>query len=133
MIYLPDTNVCISFLRGKHTGVHARFKATAPDDIAMCDIVAAELWYGAHRSGQLAANAALLRIFLAPFRSLPFDHQAAEIYGGIRRDLELKGTPIGPYDLQIVAVALANDLTLVTHNTREFSRVPGLRLDDWET
>ena len=132
MIYLPDTNVCINFLRNKHAGVVAMFRSIVPNDIAICDVVSAELWYGAHRGGQFTANAPLLRAFLAPFRSLPFDHRAAEIYGGIRRTLELAGTPIGSYDLQIASVALVHDLTLVTHNTREFSRVPGLRFEDWE-
>ena len=66
------------------------------------------------------------------FVSLPFDDAAASVYAIIRAHLESAGTPIGPYDLQIAAIALANGLTLVTHNTREFSRVPGLLLEDWE-
>ncbi len=132
MIYLPDTNVCINFLRNKHAGIVAKFGSIGPDDIAICDIVAAELWYGTHRGGQFAANAPTLRVFLSPFPAVPFDSQAAENYGEIRRKLELSGTPIGPYDLQIAAVALVHNLILVTHNTREFIRVPGLQLEDWE-
>jgi tRNA(fMet)-specific endonuclease VapC len=58
---------------------------------------------------------------------------AARLFGRIRSDLEIKGTPIGSYDLQIAAIALAHNLTLVTHNTREFIRVEGLQLEDWET
>jgi tRNA(fMet)-specific endonuclease VapC len=132
MIYLPDTNVCINYLRSKHAGIQAEFRSMVPNEIAICDIVSAELWYGTHRGGQFAANAPILRAFLAPFPSRPFDHRSAEVYGNIRRVLEVAGTPIGPYDLQIAAVALANGLTLVTHNMREFSRVPELRLEDWE-
>jgi tRNA(fMet)-specific endonuclease VapC len=64
--------------------------------------------------------------------SLPFDGVVAETYGRIRVQLEALGTPIGPNDLQIAAIALANNLILVTHNTREFSRVSGLRYEDWE-
>ena len=70
--------------------------------------------------------------FLVPFVSLPFDDSAAEVYGRVRAQLEAAGTPIGPYDLQIAAIALANDLVLVTHNTQEFSRISGLRIVDWE-
>ena len=66
------------------------------------------------------------------FVSLPFDDAAAEVYGRIRAALEAAGTLIGPYDLQIAAIALANDLTLITHNIREFGRVAGLRIEDWE-
>lgn len=74
----------------------------------------------------------MLRQFFNEFVSLPFDGQAAAIGGSIRALLAASGTPIGPFDLQIAAIALANELILITHNTREFSRVSGLRLDDWE-
>ncbi len=70
--------------------------------------------------------------FLNRFVSLPFDDTSTLIYGQIRAQLATLGTPIGSYDLQIAAIALANNLTLVTHNTREFSRVAGLRIEDWE-
>ncbi len=73
----------------------------------------------------------LLSHFLAQFISLPFYDLAAEMYGRIRADLAAKGTPIGPNDLMIAAIALVNSCTVVTHNTREFSRVVGLRLEDW--
>jgi tRNA(fMet)-specific endonuclease VapC len=132
MIYLPDTNVCIAYLRKKNANVIQKFQDTDPAEIAICDIVCGELWYGAYRSGYFAANQTLLLTFLAPFAALPFDSHAAEVYGRIRRELEVAGTPIGPYDLQIAAIALANSLTVVTHNTREFRRVNGLRLEDWE-
>ena len=72
------------------------------------------------------------RSFFSRYRSLPFDDVAADVYGRIRAELESKGTPIGPNDLLIAAIAVANDLTLVTHNTNEFSRVTGLVLEDWE-
>lgn len=70
--------------------------------------------------------------FANSFRSLPFDDVAAEAYARVRRELDTKGTPIGPNDLLIASIALTNDLTLVTHNTKEFGRVPGLPIDDWE-
>jgi tRNA(fMet)-specific endonuclease VapC len=70
--------------------------------------------------------------FFAPIRSLPFDDAAAHAYGGIRSELQSAGIIIGPYDLMIAAIALANDLTVVTHNTAEFGRVPGLAIEDWQ-
>ena len=78
-------------------------------------------------------NLRLQAAFLAQFISLPFDDVAANLFGIIRSQLESQGTPIGSYDLQIAAIALAHNLTLVTHNSREFSRVEGLRWEDWET
>ena len=73
-----------------------------------------------------------LKIFFSPLKSLAFNDEVAETYGQIRADLEKKGTPIGPYDLQIASIAVLNNLILVTHNKREFSRVDGLNIEDWE-
>lgn len=70
--------------------------------------------------------------FFEQFQSLPFDDNAALIFGEVRAELASKGTPIGPYDLQIAAIALANNLTLVTHNTKEFGRIGNLKIEDWE-
>lgn len=75
----------------------------------------------------------LLATLFAQFHSLPFDGRAAQIFGEIRADLARKGTPIGPYDLQIAAIALAHNVTLVTHNSVEFGRIATLRLEDWES
>jgi tRNA(fMet)-specific endonuclease VapC len=101
-------------------------------DIALCDVVKAELYYGAYRSSRQESNLALYETFFSQYVSLPFDGNAAAIYGQIRVRLERLGTPIGAYDLQIAAIALSNNLTLVTHNTREFQRVDELNLEDWE-
>jgi tRNA(fMet)-specific endonuclease VapC len=95
-------------------------------------VVKAELFYGAMKSQRPEQTLAKQQCFLATFHSLPFDDEAALIFAKIRADLQRQGQPIGPYDMQIAAIALANDLTLVTHNTREFSRVNGLKLADWE-
>ncbi len=100
--------------------------------MAICDIVQMELYYGAYRSSRQENNLTLLRDFFNEFISLPFDGRAAQICGQLRAQLAALGTPIGPYDLQIAAIALANNLILVTHNTREFSRVDGLQIEDWE-
>jgi len=69
---------------------------------------------------------------LRPYTTLPFDDAAAQVFGRIRATLETAGTPIGPYDLQIAEIALVNGLIVITHNVREFGRVPGLRIEDWE-
>ena len=96
-------------------------------------MVVAELLYGARRSQKPADVALQVRQFCGRFHSLPFDDDAAERCAEIRSHLATAGTPIGPIDVLIAAIALANNLTLVTHNTREFSRVPGLMLEDWQT
>jgi len=101
-------------------------------DITVCSVVKAELFYGAYRSNDLQVTLARQQEFLNLFVSLPFDDEAALVYGEIRAQLAALGTPIGPNDFQIAAIALANKLILVTHNTREFSRVSGLQLEDWE-
>ena len=98
----------------------------------MCAIAKAEMYYGAMKSVDPTYTLAQQRVFLDAFESLPFDDAAAEAYGRLRAELARRGTPIGPNDLMIAAITLADDLILVTHNTSEFSRVPGLRLADWE-
>lgn len=132
MIYLLDTNTWAAYLNRRSSSVRQRIEQTDPSDICFCSVVKAELYYGAHKSPRRAANLALLAGLFPQFSSIPFDDIAADFYGQIRCDLEKKGTPIGPNDLMIAATAKANDLTLVTHNTAEFCRVAGLRLEDWE-
>jgi len=130
--YLLDTNVCVVLLRNSHSGVSTRLSAEPPGSIALCAIVRAELLYGAERSAQTARNVAEVNQFVAPFPSLPFDDHCAAEYGALRAELERQGLRIGANDLFIAAIALANQLTLVTHNVAEFSRVPSLNIEDWE-
>ena len=132
MIYLPDTNTCISLLRQKHPHLIARWRSAKVTDIVLCSIVVYELRHGAESSSDPAREHKKLDVFLAPFSSLPFDDACAVKCAEIRRALERKGETIGPHDLLITAVALRHDLTLVTHNTREFGRLSTLRLEDWE-
>lgn len=131
-MFLLDTNACIRVLNRSSEALVARLKEHDPTEIRLCSVVKAELVYGALRSSRSAANLRLLRRFFEPFVSLPFDDSCCESYGSIRRELEATGTPIGPNDLMIAAVAVAHGLTLVTHNLKEFSRVVGLELADWE-
>ena len=131
-LYLLDTNICIHYLRQSNALVMQRLLSKRTDELRLCPVVAAELYYGAYKSANPAANLGLLAQFLPAFVSLPFDDRAAEEYARIRVYLEARGTPIGPYDMQIAAIALVHGVTLVTHNTQEFGRVPGLVLEDWE-
>src|SRR5579883_949130 len=132
MKYLLDTNACIVYLNGRSLKVRQRLEAQQPADIALCSIVKSELFYGAMRSNNPARTLAQLQNFFRPFVSLPFDDRAAEIYGRVRAELSAQGALIGPYDLQIAAIAVSHGLTLITHNTGEFGRVRNLIYEDWE-
>ncbi len=132
MIYLLDTNACIAYLRTPLSTVGRRLAQQQPGDIVLCAVVKAELIYGAAHNARSQEQLAGLERFFQPYVSLPFDDTTAAIAGQIRADLAARGTPIGLHDLQIAATALAHNLTVVTHNTREFSRVAGLRIEDWE-
>ncbi len=132
MIYLLDTNVCIHLLNEKHSVILHHFRQHNPADIALCSVVKAELLYGARRSQRVEANLQRLKAFFEPLQSLPFNDDCAEHYGQIHADLLLQGNPIGPNDTLIAAIARTHGLTLITHNTGEFSRVAGLRMEDWE-
>lgn len=133
MKYLLDTNVCVRYLAGRSLTLRARLEATPADALAVCSVVKAELRYGAYKSQRTEATLQAQDTLLGQLRSLPFDDAAAEVYGQIRVALERAGTPIGANDLLIAAIALANHLVLVTHNTAEFCRMPGLVVEDWET
>jgi tRNA(fMet)-specific endonuclease VapC len=131
--HLLDTNSCVNHLRlGSASKVTAKLAAAVPGSVVLCSVVVAELLYGAHRSVRKAQTLAEVHNFCGQFTSLVFDDRAAEEYGEIRAYLDDMGMPIGPNDLMIASIARAHSLTLVSHNTREFSRVPGLRLEDWQ-
>jgi tRNA(fMet)-specific endonuclease VapC len=131
-MYLLDTNACIRILNNSSSALVTRMREHRPDEIALCSVVKAELLYGAQRSSRIAENLRVLDRFFEPFYSLPFDDNCVQTFGRIRTELERTGTPIGPYDLLIAATAVANGRTLVTANTREFSHVAGLTIENWE-
>jgi tRNA(fMet)-specific endonuclease VapC len=133
MTYLLDTNTCIKYLNGRSETIRQHLETLESQDIVMCSVVKAELFYGAIKSAKPAENLTKQRRFVNHFISFPFDDPAAEVYAQLRTRLERSGTPIGPNDLLIAAIAVANNLTLVTHNTGEFERVDGLQIEDWET
>jgi tRNA(fMet)-specific endonuclease VapC len=130
MKYLLDTSTCVFVLRG-HAGTTERLSAAAGPDVAVSVMSVAELWVGVRKSREPEVRRIGLQGFLAPLRLLPFDAPAAERYVEARCALEAEGRPIGERDLIIAATALSRGLTVVTNNTREFGRVPGLRVEDW--
>jgi tRNA(fMet)-specific endonuclease VapC len=132
MPYSLDTNICVRILRGNSPKLLARISSIAPGEIFVCAITRAELLYGAEKSNRPVETLEKLLNFLKPFPTLPFDDKAAQVAGIERARLEAIGLPVGPYDLLIASIALANDVILVTHNTREFSRIVGLKIEDWE-
>ena len=132
MIFLPDTNVWIRFLNPGKNQVKDHFLSADPSTIWLCSVVKAELFFGAMKSTRIKENLGLLDELFADFESLFFDDGAAGKDGQIRSDLARKGTPIGPNDLMIAAIASVYGAVLVTHNTREFLRVTDLKVEDWE-
>jgi tRNA(fMet)-specific endonuclease VapC len=129
-VILLDTNICIHVINARPPAVLARFRQHHMGEIGICSVVAAELAYGVAKSGS-ARNREALEMFLAPLLILPFEEAALWVYGDLRAELERKGTPIGALDTIIAAHALSQQSTLVTNNTREFARVPGLNLENW--
>jgi tRNA(fMet)-specific endonuclease VapC len=132
MNFLFDTNACIAYLNNHLSPIRRKLEQLSPSQVFVCSVVKAELFYGAMKSQNPAQTLAKQEVFLNQFVSLPFDDEAAKIFGEIRAYLTRLGKPIGPYDLQIAAIALAHNVILVTHNTREFSRIPDLQIEDWE-
>jgi tRNA(fMet)-specific endonuclease VapC len=132
LTYLLDSNVCIRLINNSSAAVTTRLASQQPEDILISTITQLELYYGAYRSAQQERNLEILQRFFSQFNIIPLDTEAASVAGRIRAELAASGMPIGPYDLQIAAIAMANNLIMVTHNTKEFSRVNGLQIEDWE-
>ncbi len=132
MKYILDTNTCIRYLNGTSESIRRQVEKNHQENIAICSVVKAELFYGAMKSRYPERNLQQQKQFLNCFVSYPFDDEAAQIYGNIRSKLEKAGTPIGPNDLMIASITLVQNAILVTHNVKEFDRVEGLLLEDWE-
>lgn len=130
-MFLLDTNIVSYWMRGDQNIIN-QIKNYRPCDLSISTITLAEILYGIEKSD---IKKAVRRKKLVSIRSqlelYSFDESAAEKYGAVRTSLETRGVPISERDLQISAIALANGLVLVTHNTKEFSRVQGLRVEDW--
>lgn len=132
-MFLLDTNACIALLNDSSVRLVERLRGRHPSEIRMSSVVRAELLFGARKSSRVSENLQTIKTLFAPFHTLPFDDLCAEHYGSIRADLEARGCPIGPNDLLIAATARCHELTLVTRNRNEFSRVVGLPIEDWES
>ena len=134
MKYLLDANAWIGHLRQTAPEVTRKLGMHPRHDIVLCSAVVLELLYGVERSppAHRAANLALVAQVRQQYVSIPFDDAVAEQAAQIRGHLAALGTPIGPYDLLIAATARASGLTVVTHNTGEFSRVPHLLIEAWQ-
>jgi tRNA(fMet)-specific endonuclease VapC len=131
MAFLLDTNSWIHYLKFADSPIRTRLAALTPGEVLSCSVVRAELLHGAEKYGNRDRRGATVVQTLAPFKSLTFDDDASAIYARVRHELELNGNIIGPYDLQIAAIALCNGATLVTSDTAEFSRVRDLAVEDW--
>ena len=131
MRYMLDTNICIYAIKHKPQTVFLRLQEIDPQDVCISSVTYAELVYGVEKSNAVQNNRIALTMLLANIDILNFDVRAADEYGKIRADLERKGTPIGPLDMMIAGHAKSAGCILVTNNTREFSRVAGLKLENW--
>jgi tRNA(fMet)-specific endonuclease VapC len=131
MRFMLDTDSCIALIKRKGAKMLGRITSHAPGDVGLSAVTLAELRFGVAKSAQKDANARALDEFLLPLEIADFDETAAGVYGEVRAALEKAGTPIGPLDTQIGAHALSLGAVLVTHNTREFRRIPGLTVEDW--
>ena len=128
---LLDTNAVIALLTRRSGALLQRVEASEPGSLAISSDVTHELYYGAYRSQKIAFNLETLRLLFADLAILDLDREDARVAGEIRAELARWGTPIGPYDVLIAGQARARNLTLITNNTNEFARVPGLQLQDW--
>jgi tRNA(fMet)-specific endonuclease VapC len=130
-MYLIDTNICIYSIKNNPKVVVQKIKSIEPYQIKISSITVAELEFGAAKSKYFEKNKNTLIKFLSAFDIIPFTDSDAEVYGLIRATLEKSGRIIGPYDLQIAAQAISRNLILVSNNTKEFIRVPNLKLENW--
>jgi len=129
-VFALDANALIHALKGIGQ-VRRAIEGTRPTDLAVPAVVAYELEVGTLRSRNPAARRRELNRLLTVLTVLPFDRQAADRGARVHFDLERKGSQIGPLDTLIAGTVLAHAATLVTHNTEEFSRIPGLQVEDW--
>jgi tRNA(fMet)-specific endonuclease VapC len=130
MLYLPDTNTVSYFFKGLGN-VSQRWLATSPQHLALSSFVIYELKAGARKANFGTKRMEQLEAFIASHQQLAFTTREADVAATLCVILEARGTPVGPIDLLIAATALANQTILVTHNLKEFQRVPRLQLEDW--
>lgn len=131
MTWMLDTNIVSFAMKTRSESVISRLRALRPENVCISSITLAELRYGAEHSAAAERYHALIDTFASRVQPLPFDRAAADMYGLVRAELALRGTPIGPLDTLIGAHALSARAVLVTNNVSEFTRIPGLSVEDW--
>ena len=130
-MYLLDTNICAYLMRGSYSSLNRKVLSIPPSELAISSVTLFELEYGAAKANWGSKRLEDLHFFLSAFQVIPFTEYDAVVTGRIRAELVKAGQPIGSYDIQIAGQGVARDITVVTHNTGEFSRVPGITLEDW--
>lgn len=128
--YMLDTNICIHVIKDRPATLRQKFNRFS-EQLCISSITLAELYYGAEKSKKQAANLTAIEQICGQLTVLPFAERPAHHFAMIKCELERDGKLIGPYDLLIAGHARSEGLTLVTNNEREFSRVPGLRIENW--
>ena len=131
MKLMLDTNLCIDIIRERPSSILERFASEAVGDIGISTITLAELEYGVSKSTRPAKNREALDQFISPLDVAPFAREATAVYGRLRAALERTGHTIGSLDLLIAAHAVSLGVRLISHNLREFGRIPRLRVEDW--
>jgi len=129
--YLLDTNICIYLIKKQPPEVLARFQQIKIKQLHIPSITLFELYYGIEKNNSQQRNLSALENFIAPLTVVNFTLDAAKKAAKIRNHLQKQGTPIGAYDIQIAAIAMSLNMTLLTNNTREFERIKGLKLENW--
>lgn len=130
-MFLLDTNICIYAINGRHPMLSEKLLSIHPSEIFISSITVGEMEYGAAKSHWGERTKQIMHAFLANYDILPFTDQDAALFGAFRAQLESAGITAGVLDVMIAAQGVSNNLTVVTHNTREFIRIPGIKLDDW--
>jgi len=130
-MFFLDTNICIHYLKGDYPSIRENLLSTPPNEIKIPVIVHSKLLYGVRKSKRKKENVRKLQEFLMPFEIIPYNSLMSQIYAEVRTVCEAKGSLVGPNDLLIAAIVLVNNGTLVTRNTKEFGRIPGLKLTGW--
>ena len=130
-MYLLNTNICAYLMRGSYPSLNRKILTVSPSELSISSVTLFELEYGAAKANWGSKRIEELRLFLSAFQVIPFSAHDAVVTGRIRAELVKKGQQIGAYDIQIAGQGIARDFTVVTHNTGEFSRIPGIRLEDW--
>jgi tRNA(fMet)-specific endonuclease VapC len=129
--YMLDADACIALIKNRPLSMHNRLSLLTPEEVGISSIVAAELWFGVANSQKKKKNESALKDFLEFVTPLDWPCEASPLYGQIRAQLQKRGTPIGAMNLLIASHALFIDAVLVTNNTREFERVPDLKIENW--